>query len=394
MSRIVLHEVRKRFGVNRDATKAINGLDLTIEPGEFFVLLGPSGCGKTTTLRCIAGLERPDSGRIEIAGSTVADPTRKVFIPPHKRDLGMVFQSYALWPHMSVLDNVAYPVKARRSRHGASAVAMDALRLVGLDEQAKRYPAALSGGQQQRVALARALAASPELLLFDEPLSNLDATLRLHLRQQLRDLHQQLGFTAVYVTHDQAEALALADRVAIMREGRLEQVGSPQQLYNHPASAFVASFVGFENILQAIRVSDSAPVGDYDLGLGAPLRLANDLASHTRHASVALRAEHMRLAPMPSAQALSVSVDHLTGVQFQGGHHVAVAHIGAVKVHIQIAPQHIAQVTQRVSDGAGLYLHIDLNKAVLLPPTTPPVGACRPSVIRPAPALIAPACSA
>ncbi|WP_418647878.1 ABC transporter ATP-binding protein [Thauera butanivorans] len=265
MSGVALHGLRKYFTADTVTTAprrgAIDGLDLDIRDGEFFVLLGPSGCGKTTTLRCIAGLEEPSAGRIEIGGAVVADTAARVFVPPDKREIGMVFQSYALWPHMTVFDNVAYPVRHRRrglSRLEIAREAGEALSLVGLAGLEGRAPAELSGGQQQRVALARAIAARPRLLLFDEPLSNLDAQLRLRLRQDLRRVHEEAGRTSVYVTHDQAEALALADRVAVMRLGRLEQLGTPTEIFLAPATRFVAEFVGFDNLLPGTVISREA----------------------------------------------------------------------------------------------------------------------------------------
>lgn len=247
MSSVILDNVRKAFD---GRVNAIEHLSLRIEAGEFFVLLGPSGCGKTTTLRCIAGLEEPDAGRILLGERAVADPAGGVFIAPEKRHIGMVFQNYALWPHMTVRQNIAYPLKTRaRLDDEARRRILEALRLVGLEGYAERYPAQLSGGQQQRVALARALVARPGLMLFDEPLSNMDAQLRVRLRQDLRSIHDELGYTAVYVTHDHAEALALADRIAVMNAGRLEQVGTPSEIFLTPTTHFVAEFVGIENIL-------------------------------------------------------------------------------------------------------------------------------------------------
>ncbi|WP_205956204.1 ABC transporter ATP-binding protein [Pseudoxanthomonas winnipegensis] len=261
MSEVRLSGIRKRFG---QSVRAVHDLDLHVRDGEFFVLLGPSGCGKTTTLRCIGGLEEPDAGRIEIGGDLVADAGGGRHVPPEKRDLGMVFQSYALWPHKTVRENIGYPLKMRGWRRDQAATAIDAaLDLVGLRGHGERYPAELSGGQQQRVALARATVARPRLLLFDEPLSNLDAQLRARLRFDLRRVHREVGFTAIYVTHDHSEALALADRIAVMNGGRIEQVGTPAEIFMTPRTRFAAAFVGFDNLLDGQvqrRVGDQVEV--------------------------------------------------------------------------------------------------------------------------------------
>jgi iron(III) transport system ATP-binding protein len=247
MSGVSISGLVKQFG----GATAVEHLDLDIAPGEFVTLLGPSGCGKTTTLRCLAGLEVPTRGDISIGDRVVFSSGRSVFVPPDKRDIGMVFQSYGLWPHMTVGGNVGYPLKlAKVGKAEARRQVGDMLGRVGLAERIDQMAAALSGGQQQRVALARAMVSRPTLMLFDEPLSNLDAKLRLSMRAQIRELHDALGTTSVYVTHDQEEAIALADRVVVMNSGRIEQVGSPRELYTAPASSFVADFMGFQNILE------------------------------------------------------------------------------------------------------------------------------------------------
>jgi putative spermidine/putrescine transport system ATP-binding protein len=227
--------LRREFGT----TVALDGLDLTVRPGELLALLGPSGCGKTTALRLLAGFEHPDSGEVLVDGE---DITR---VPAHRRDAGMVFQSYSLFPHLSALDNVAFGLRMRKVRTSERrARAAELLDLVGLADKGERYPHQLSGGQQQRIALARALALRPRVLLLDEPLSALDAKVRLTLREEIRRLQQELGITTLFVTHDQEEALSMADRVAVMRAGRLEQCAAPAELYGRPATAFVAEFVG------------------------------------------------------------------------------------------------------------------------------------------------------
>ncbi|WP_294641347.1 ABC transporter ATP-binding protein [uncultured Aureimonas sp.] len=232
--------VEKRFG----SVVAIRSLSFDIEPGTLVTLLGPSGCGKTTTLRMLAGLEQPTAGRILIGGRDVTN------LPANERDVSMVFQSYALFPHMSVGENVAYGLRSGgRPKREAQERAKQGLALVGLDGYAERLPSELSGGQQQRVAVARALVLEPQVLLLDEPLSNLDARLRRHVRTEIRELQQRLGFTAVYVTHDQEEALAVSDRIVVMQAGEIAQAGTPRELYETPASSFIADFIGEANVV-------------------------------------------------------------------------------------------------------------------------------------------------
>ncbi|NMO13818.1 ABC transporter ATP-binding protein [Pyxidicoccus fallax] len=252
MAALTLTDVFKSYG----ATPVVRGLSLDVREGELVSLLGPSGCGKTTTLRMLAGLEHPDSGVIRIGGETVAGPG--VRMPPERRGLGMVFQSYAVWPHRSVEQNVAYPLTLRRlPKAEVASRVKEALRWVRLEALATRRPHELSGGQLQRVALARALVAGPRVLLLDEPLSNLDAALREELRAEIATLRARLGTTMVFVTHDQGEALALSDRIAVMNRGVIEQVDAPERLYREPATPFVAGFVGGANVLPG-RVRDGA----------------------------------------------------------------------------------------------------------------------------------------
>ncbi|MGJ4850288.1 ABC transporter ATP-binding protein [Bacillota bacterium Meth-B3] len=230
--------------------KAVDAVDLTIEPGEFVTLLGPSGCGKTTTLRMIAGFESPDEGEIYLGGEAINALT------PNKRDTAMVFQSYALFPHMNIFDNVAYGLKLRKvPRDEIERKVTAMLDLVGLSGMENRYTNQMSGGQQQRVALARALIVEPGVLLFDEPLSNLDAKLRVYMRTEIRRIQQQFGITAIYVTHDQSEAMSISDRIIIMNRGVIAQAGTPREIYYHPISEFVADFIGEANFLRG-RVAD------------------------------------------------------------------------------------------------------------------------------------------
>ncbi|HSV26786.1 MAG TPA: ABC transporter ATP-binding protein, partial [Sedimentisphaerales bacterium] len=237
---LTVRDVTKRFG----RLAAVDNVSLEVAPGELFFILGPSGCGKTTLLRLIAGFYEPDAGSILFGGKDVT------FLPPEKRNTGMVFQNYALWPHMNVSQNVSFGLemhrvpKPERSRRVAEALAM-----VQMSDYAGHLPSQLSGGQQQRIALARALVFEPDIVLFDEPLSNLDARLRIEMRHQIRRLHDNLGLTMIYVTHDQTEALTMADRVAVMQSGRVSQVGTPRELYDRPANIFIAGFIGEANML-------------------------------------------------------------------------------------------------------------------------------------------------
>lgn len=294
----------KYFGTHA----AVSNLSLDVGAGELVTLLGPSGCGKSTTLRCLAGLEIPDSGEIWLKDRLLAAPATRIQVPPEQRHVGMVFQSFALWPHMSVLDNVAYPLRTRKlSREEISGKARSALDLVGLSGYENSQPGQISGGQQQRVGLARALASECSLLLFDEPLSNLDAHLREQMRGEIRDLQARLGITTIYVTHDQSEALAISDRIAIMHDGIIVQVGTPRQVFDQPATEFAATFLGKVNLLHAsatgrreggrwenlkveggTEVHATAADGHEPLAEGKPVR-------------VGLRAELMRLTrEMPS----------------------------------------------------------------------------------------------
>ncbi len=244
---------------------AVNGVSFDVAPGEHVTLLGPSGCGKTTTLRAIAGLEQPSGGSIRINGDTMYSAAARQNVQAEKRGVSMVFQSYAVWPHMTVADNVAYGLRVRKlPKAEIERQVARALDLVQLRNLAERSAALLSGGQQQRVALARAIAFSPSVLLFDEPLSNLDAKLRVEMRVELRALQQRLGVTSLYVTHDQEEALAISDRVIVMNVGRIEQIGSPEDIYNRPRTRFVADFVGSANLISGSlkeRGEGPGPVG-------------------------------------------------------------------------------------------------------------------------------------
>jgi len=249
MSEIRIEGLEKLFDGN---VRAVDKVTVTVKEGELVTLLGPSGCGKTTTLRCVAGLERGTGGRIYIGDELVSDGNR-LLVPPERRGIGMIFQSYAIWPHMTVMQNVGYGPKIQgRSSDHVKRMTAEAINLVNLNGYEDRFPSQLSGGQQQRVALARALALEPKVLLFDEPLSNLDAKLRTHMRVELRKLQERLGITAIYVTHDQDEAMAISDRVLIMKDGKVVQDGTPREIYFLPKTQFVASFIGEINMIQGV----------------------------------------------------------------------------------------------------------------------------------------------
>ncbi len=248
---IEISNLKKTFEGEKEKVRAIQDLNLTVPEGKLFTLLGPSGCGKSTALRCVAGLERPEQGEIKIGEDIVFSSGKGLFVPPHKRGIGMVFQSYAIWPHMSVFDNVAYPLKIKKMRReDIRERVRRALTTVGLQELEDRLAPQLSGGQQQRVALARALVKEPRILLLDEPLCNLDAKLREEMRLEVKELQRRLGITALYVTHDQTEALAISDFIAVMNEGRIIDTGTPKQIYNQPKTRFTADFIGSTNIVR------------------------------------------------------------------------------------------------------------------------------------------------
>ncbi|MEU3338701.1 ABC transporter ATP-binding protein [Streptomyces sp. NPDC006668] len=315
--------LRREFG----ATVALDGLDLTVRPGEFLALLGPSGCGKTTALRMLAGFEHPDSGAVLVDGE---DVTR---VPAHRRDAGMVFQSYSLFPHLNALDNVAFGLRMRKVRTAERrSRAAELLELVGLADKGDRFPHQLSGGQQQRIALARALALRPRVLLLDEPLSALDAKVRLTLREEIRRLQQELGITTLFVTHDQEEALSIADRVAVMRAGRLEQCAEPGELYGRPATAFVAEFVGTMSRIPGRLSGESVEV----LGLRLP---AEGTLPATAEVDVLVRPEAV----------------HVTADEGGDAQVIATAFLGAT-----------TRLTVRLSDGTEVKADLPTHEATAL----------------------------
>jgi iron(III) transport system ATP-binding protein len=309
-------EVRKTFG----RTAAVDGVSFEAAAGELFFLLGPSGCGKTTLLRAVAGFAEPDEGRIYLGDREIGR------LPPHRRNTAMVFQSYALWPHMTVLENVAFGLQLRGlGRKERQEKAMSSLAWVQMSELAERKPNQLSGGQQQRVALARAMAVDPDCLLLDEPLSNLDAKLRLEMRAEIQRIHRETSLTILYVTHDQKEALSLADRVALMRDGRIEQIGPPREMYHRPATRFAAGFLGeanfFKGRVKAIHPADGGGErpAEVESALGRLVgRAAGDGLAEEADCAVMVRPESLRLERADEGQgdgqvnSSAVRVEHVT----------------------------------------------------------------------------------
>ena len=314
MPLLTLNNISKTFG----STRAVNDVSLDVNQGEFFGLLGPSGCGKTTTLRMIAGLEQPDAGSIQFEDREITK------LPPERRGFGMVFQNYALFPHLNVFENVAFGLRARhKSKTEMEQRVASALELVQLPGYAKRRVDELSGGQQQRVAIARAIAIEPVLLLFDEPLSNLDVSLREETRSELRELVTRLGLTAVYVTHDQEEAFALCDRISVMVGGRLVQTGKPRELYEQPADIAVARFLGRNNLIRSMRLSSSkTSEGEFKTLEGGhtlrfPIKL-EDLAPLNKPVFLVIRPEHVRLSRDVPSSTTNVLPARVREVVFAG----------------------------------------------------------------------------
>jgi ABC-type Fe3+/spermidine/putrescine transport system ATPase subunit len=358
------------LGKNFAAEAAVRDVSLAVAQGEFVTLLGPSGCGKTTTLRCIAGLERADAGEIRIGGEVVASAARGVSLPPEARNIGMVFQSYAVWPHMTVFDNVAYGLRVRRVPAAAvrerTARVLD---LVGLAGFARRYAANLSGGQRQRVALARAIAYQPKVVLFDEPLSNLDAKLREQMRGELVRLQHEVGITSIYVTHDQTEALTMSDRVVVMNHGAIEQIGDPRTIYLRPANAFVANFIGAANLIEAELVGRDGALCDLALALGpdrAPARvraMGGDRAGAGRPVVLSVRPEDIALhlqAP-DGAPAGNLLEGEVIDTVYLGNFLDCQVQVGNCEVSVQI--NHYEQM----APGQPVFLTFDPDHALCLP---------------------------
>lgn len=331
MADVEVHELRKRFG----AVQVIDGVSFTARAGTIVTLLGPSGCGKTTILRSIAGLEHPDSGRISIGGDVVFDPSVDVHVPAERREIGMVFQSYAIWPHLSVYDNVAFPLRLRKlPRDRVQSEVMDTLGSVGLAKLHDRFPSQLSGGQQQRVVLARCLVYRPRVLLLDEPLANLDAKLREEMRFELREVQQRFGLTCVYVTHDQAEAMALSDQILVMEGGRILREGSARDVFAHPGHEFVASFLGNANLLRGHVGERNAGMTELHLQKVGVIRVPGTWEKGAP-VTVALRPVDMRLRRPRDDASSAMLQGRLIRVTFLGDALDCVALVGETELRVR-----------------------------------------------------------
>jgi len=381
-------------GERGQVVRAAQDVSFTVEEGQLFTLLGPSGCGKTTTLRSIAGLERPRAGEILVNGQPVYSSSRRIFVAPNRRGFGMVFQSYAIWPHMNVFQNVAFPLEVGDRRYARQEIRDKVTRVLGavqLDALADREATKLSGGQQQRLALARALVMEPALLLLDEPLSNLDAKLRDQMRFELKRLQRELRITTVYVTHDQAEALALSHQIAVMRDGRIQQIGTPREIYERPASQFVADFVGNTNFIEGTVVSVAAPAYAAEGALhggGASLSAASalagapgsccvvrtDIGDLTVHAAQALRPEE-RVSISVRPEDVELTETRPAGDNVRQGRVDQKVFLGeAVDFQVKVGPRTLLSrrhPTLRTKIGEPIWVQLDPEKCIVLKVTVP-----------------------
>jgi ABC-type Fe3+/spermidine/putrescine transport system ATPase subunit len=355
-----------------DRVVAVNRINLEIAEGEFFTLLGSSGCGKTTTLRMVGGLEKPDGGAIYLGDQCLVSSEKNLFVKPEKRNMGMVFQSYALWPHMTVFENVSYPLRLRgiKGRQAEKKVA-EVLALVGLGGLEERQAPALSGGQQQRVALARALVFSPKILLLDEPLSNLDAQLREEMRRELKALQRRVNVTVIFVTHDQIEALSLSDRIAIMKFGELEQVGTPEDVYYHPATPFVRDFLGKTFLLsgKVVAVSDEhIQIEVQGVGASALTLQRHNISSSSdgfpkfgQLAMVAIRPEKIALSERVSGGESNVVEGTLQASQFLGDRYEYTVTLGS-ETRVIVSPE-----ARQLKQGGKVFLELKPDGMTLWP---------------------------
>ncbi len=366
---ITIRNLAMTYRTGHGEHPAVRGVSLTIEQGSFYTLLGPSGCGKTTILRCVAGLEHPDAGEIEIGGELVFSAARGVFVPPHARNIGMVFQSYAIWPHMTVFDNVAFPLRHKRPRLARAEIrerVLRALQLVHLDGLEDRPAPYLSGGQQQRLALARALVSEPRVLLLDEPLSNLDAKLREEMRFEIRQVVDRLGVTTLFVTHEQIEALTMSDVMAVMKDGVIVQEGAPDEIYTRPGEAFVADFIGRTNFLTG-KVAWIEAGGEgatraatVETAIGA-LHCEAELGTVIGDAiTIAVRPENVTLVSNRADGARNHFAGNVEAVVYVGNLLECVVAVGAERLRLQLHP------SVALARGAPVRLHLPIEHCLVM----------------------------
>ncbi len=355
---LAVKDLRLTYQTDQGNVDAVRGVSFTVEHGNFYTLLGPSGCGKTSTLRCIAGLETPSSGHIEIGQKVVYSSAARTLVPPHRRDIGMVFQSYAIWPHMTVYDNVAFPLAHGQKKLPRKVVrerVMRALSLVQLDALAQRPAPQLSGGQQQRVALARAIANEPTVLLLDEPLSNLDARLREDMRHEIKALVKRLGTTTLYVTHDQLEALSMSDTVALIKDGSLVQEGSPRDVYLNPADAFAANFLGRTNLLHG-----SVAAGRVETRWGALVCALPAWALEGSQIAVGFRPESVLLSQKAPPERDNVLQGKLASATYAGDTVEYLVDIGGHMVRVK------GQPFEPIEEGWPVFLRVPAERCYVL----------------------------
>ncbi len=356
--------------------RAAQNVTFSVPEGKLFTLLGPSGCGKTTTLRSIAGLERPTSGEIQAGGQVVYSSGRNIFIAPNRRNFGMVFQSYAIWPHMNVFQNVAFPLEVRRQKPPAREIkdrVMRVLHAVALDHLADREATKLSGGQQQRLALARALVMEPKLLLLDEPLSNLDAKLREKMRFELKRIQRELGLTTIYVTHDQSEALALSHEIAVMSEGQIVQIGSPRDIYERPRTRFVADFIGSTNFIDGVVIGmDPAGSGHWRVRtpIGELRTQGDDSLQQGMSVSLSVRPEDIHLSEgVPAASRDNVLQAIVDQKVFLGEYIDFKVKVGEAELLARAHPSLETPI------GDPIHIRVDPEKCIAIPGSTSPASA-------------------
>ena len=338
MPEIHVENLVKEFGDQR----ALDDVSFDVEEGELFTLLGPSGCGKSTTLMSIAGFQHPEAGRIAVGDDTFVDAARKIAVPAEQRNLGIVFQSYAVWPHMTVFENLAFPLKVRKLKRDAIRTRVrEVLELVEMAPYEQRYPHQLSGGQQQRVALARALVYSPSVLLLDEPFSNLDAKLRERARAWVKELQGSLGLTTIFVTHDQDEALSMSDRVAVMSAGEVQQIGTPEEIYRHPANRFVAEFVGRVNLIEGLVAGGEGGGVVVDVTGSAHRLTVQDGAGASGDVTIAVRPEAVTVMRLDdrSVNGTNTWEADVATVAFLGDHYEYEVNAGTVALTVQSSRQ-------------------------------------------------------